>query len=945
MPFSTGFARRGLAGSGFAVLLLLSGVRATESGPAGAAAVPPGPARLVHDFFPGRFDDSPLLPQLTRLGGVLFFVASDRDTGTNVWRTDGTPAGTRRVPFAETAGSVAGSGIVGALNGRMLLAAGVGGDSGLAALFAAGEQGEATFLHAFRPNLDSAQTAQPIVGGRFYFQDCGEVRCEVWSTDGTPAGTAPVAVLSGPTADVHQDLLGTFADRWLLAAEGSSLVAYDGVTQRVLTLADRADAALYPVGGSLFLLRGDGLYVSTLAAPRARLLFRAPGLASAGWHGDTFFFVPPNGRLWSTDGETVSRYTGGYFESFSVVAGRLGAIGGKTILPMPGYYGQALFGVDEASHQVSDIHWVCRGKYQCLVPRLSGVTFVGDQAFLAIDKRLWHSDGTPQGTRPLQPIVLPDPSSFKALDGRLILGAQSRRDDRRFLERQLWTTDGTAAGTAMLSGGGRPFSVQGPAEPLGEALITAADRPPVGQQLWRIADGRTTPLTALRHQATGINPQVAFPLGGGRLVLGGSLGWTGVTPEGVTDTLRPEIDFCSADASPCLDVPVAVGGRLIFQEAGTALLKSTDGTFAGRRGLPLEDADGVGSVVASLGTFRDRAMILGNSGGLWTSDGTTTGTRFVTRLPPEPVTGSSGLPVVAPFADGAASYLFRRVPDPDDDKLAALELWRTDGTPAGTERLAAIPFDQEATPYPNPVLVGGKLFFRVLGALWGSDGTAAGTRALAAQPPGGTFALAAGDTVLYAGAGYQSTEVPTPPQTLWAIDPTTLAAAKIATFPTVGAGFPGVPLGSLVEDTLFFEARNPGGVQRGWRTEGTAASTVRLPDFLATAGQGFVTAGDHRYFTACEGAHGCELWSTDRLGEDTRLVEDLFPGTRGSDPEILAVAGHTLWFAGTEPDVGRELWTLEVPAGTAGPTKAAWVRPATPSARRAREPLWKRRLR
>ena len=925
--------------SALALLLLLGGVRATESGP---AAVAPGPAHLVHDFFPGEFGDGDRQdPGITRLGGVLFIVASDRDTGTNVWRTDGTPAGTRRVPFAAAAGTVTASGMVGALNGRMLLGANVAGDPEGGALFAAGEQGEAVFLTTVHSSRDSPYylPQPPIAGGRFYFQDCGEVRCEIWSTDGTPAGTAPVAALSGQPAEIHQDLVGTFADRWLLVAEGPSLLAYDVADGRVLTLADWTDATVYPVGPSLFLLRADGLYVSTLAAPRAKLLFQAPGIASAGWHGDTFFFVPLSGRLWSTDGQSVSRYTGGYFESYSVVADRLGAIGSTTFLPMPGYYGQALFGVDEASHQVTVIHDICHGASACEAPRLSAVTVAGDQAFLAIDNGLWHSDGTPQGTRPLKALIRPDTGSFKALDGRLILGARGLRGERR-----LWATDGTLAGTAALSGdAGRPFTVQGPAETLGGALITAADREPVGQQLWRIANGRTTPLTNLRHLATGINPQAAFPFGGGRLVLEGDLDWTGVTPEGITDTLHPEIDLCSGDASPCLDVPVAVGGRLVFQEMATARLASTDGTLGGRRHLPLEDADGVGSIVASLGTFRDRAMVLGNWGGLWTTDGTAAGTRFVTRLPPEPVTGSSGLPVVAPFADGAASWLFRRVPDPADDTLSALELWRTDGTAAGTARMASIPFDKEAAPYPAPSLVGGKLFFRVLGVLWVSDGTAAGTRALPDQPPGGTFALAAGATVLYAGAGYQSTEVPAPPQTLWAIDPATLAATEVASFFRIGDGYPGTSLGNLVGDTLFFRATNSGGVRRWRRTEGTPQSTVRLPDFLATnIQQDFVTAGGRRYFDACDAAHGCELWSTDRLGGDTRRVEDLFPGARSSDPTILAVAGSTLWFAGTEPNVGRELWTLDLAAGAPAP---AWVRPAAPSAKRAHEPLWKRMLR
>jgi ELWxxDGT repeat protein len=571
---------------------------------------------------------------------------------------------------------------------------------------------------------------------------------------------------------------------------------------------------------------------------------------------------------------------------------------------------------------------------------VSPITFAaGGQAFEWIDRSLWHSDGTPEGTRRLRELTRPDPASFSVVDGRLVLGAQNLKGEKR-----LWATDGTAAGTEALSDGGgdRPFEVQGPAVALGGALITAAARSPVGQQLWRIADGRTAPLTALRHLASGIYPYYAFPFGGGRVILGGRDGWTGVTPQGVALHLRDDIGnyLCNRDGTDCTGPPLAVGQRLLFVEASTGRLKSTDGTAAGHRNLPLEDADGVVNVVASLGPFRDRAVILGNLGGVWTSDGTPAGTRFVTRLPPEPVSGAPGLTVGTPIAAGAVSYLFRRLPDADDDTRSALELWRTDGTAAGTLRLAAIPFDKESAPDPAPSPVGGKLFFRVLGVLWVSDGTAAGTRALPDQLPGGTFALAAGATRLYAGAGYLNADGP---QTLWAIDPATLAATKVASDRQIGEGYPTYPLGSVVGDTLFFKAQNPGGVTRWRRTEGTPESTVRLPDFLARNTQhDFVTAGGRRYFTACDAAHGCELWQTDRLGEDTRLVQDLWVGPRSGDPEILAVAGNTLWFAGTEPTVGRELWTLDLPAGAQA---TAWTRSPAARAKRAEEPRWKRMLR
>ena len=952
MPFTWGFARRGLAGLGFAVLLLLGGARATESGPSGAAALPPGPAHLVHDFYPGEFDDERPLPQLTKLGNVLFFLANDRESGTMVWRTDGSPGGTRPVPVAApaTPGIVLRA-IVGALGERMLLLGSTAEEGATPLLFAAGGQGEAVPLGAYRPRFQDPPVAPAILGGRFFYQDCDETRCDVLATDGTPAGTAPVAALAEALATPDQRLAGTFAGRWLVFASGTALYAYDVADGRVRTLLPNgANAGLYPVGESLFFvgttvpydggdtpLGSDGLWVSTLAAPEPRLLFK-DALASAGWHDKTLFFVSRNGRLWSTDGESVSRYTGGVRAGRAFVnpgaaaegGHHLDVIGSTTVLPVPGYYIETLLGIDETKREVTDLHRVCAGKFPCEGHDISPITFAaGGQAFEWIDRDLWHSDGTPEGTRRLRELTRPDPASFSVVDGRLVLGAQNLKGEKR-----LWATDGTAAGTEVLSDGGgdRSFEVQGPAVSLGGALITAAARSPKGQQLWRIADGRTAPLTDLRHLASGIYPDYALPFGGDRVVVAGREGWTGVTPQGVASPLRADLgnEVCLPDGTECTHQPVAVGKRLLFRESDTWRLKSTDGTNAGHRNLPLEDADGVVNVVVALGPFQERALVLGNLGGVWTSDGTPAGTRFVTRLPPEPVSGSSGQPAGAPFKVGPDSWFFRRLPMNGDYTLSTLELWRTDGTAAGTARLVAIPFSWESAPFLNPTPLGGKVFFRLLGVVWESDGTAAGTRPLPDQLPGGTFALAAGTTRLYAGAGYLS---PDEPQTLWAIDPATLEATRLASDRWIGEGYPGYPLGNLVGDTLFFKAGNPGGVTRWRRTEGTPESTGPLPDFLATnVLQDFVTAGDRRYFTACDAAHGCELWSTDRLGEDTRLVQDLWAGPRSGDPEILAVAGSTLWFAGTQPDVGRELWTLDLPAGT---TAAAWSRPAAPRGRHA----------
>ncbi|HSS47409.1 MAG TPA: hypothetical protein VLX28_00550, partial [Thermoanaerobaculia bacterium] len=135
-------------------------------------------------------------------------------------------------------------------------------------------------------------------------------------------------------------------------------------------------------------------------------------------------------------------------------------------------------------------------KYPCLVSRMSPVTVAGDHAFEVIDGFLWQSDGTAKGTKPHEVLAEADAGTFRVLDGRLVLGATSLQGVQ-----QLWETDGTVSGTHALSDGtlDQPFHVLGPPVQFAGALFVAADRNPAGPQLWRIANGQTTQVTALRH--------------------------------------------------------------------------------------------------------------------------------------------------------------------------------------------------------------------------------------------------------------------------------------------------------------------------------------------------------------------------------------------------------------------------------------------------------------
>jgi ELWxxDGT repeat protein len=787
-------------------------------------------------------------------------------------------------------------------------------------LFSATEQGDGVFLRTYRPR---AKDELAFAGQRFFFQDCTATGCSAWSTDGTVAGTQPVRTLASRFPGASLEITGTFADRWLLLRSRQELYAYDAVADRVLLLLPNAGWSAegfrdtFTAGSTLFLHTRhqegtkywERLWASRLDAPRASLIFTAPFINVAGWRGDLLYFASDKGRLWSTDGrrENTRPYGGIQVEVFSRLADQLGSIGSNTLIPMPGYYWGGLLAANESRRHLRMILGTCGSRYDCDASSMSKVTMAGGKAFEEINGRLWQTDGTPQGTRVHEIFVRVNPSTFRELDGRLLLGAVSREG-----EEELWETDGTAAGTRALSDGAldRPFGVEGAPVPLGGALLVPAVRNPVGGQLWRVAEGRATPLTSLRHLGSGIHPTDAVPLGNRTVIRGATEGWWASAEGGPAEELSAYDEQCRFYIGRSCPTPRIVAGPRLLLVMGD--LWSTDGTAAGSGVVPLPYEGGGSARAAALGRLGERALVVDNLGGLWTSDGTPAGTRWITRLPADVNGGFQ--PAGPPASLGSLAFVFRRVPvSTDPESNAVLEVWRTDGTEAGTLRLATTPLPKSYAFFLHPVAVGGRLFFRLGGTLWVSDGSVTGTHPLQNQLPGRTFALAAGTETLYAAAGYQDNDGEH--QTLWAIDPTTLAASLLGTFRQVGGGSVELPLGSVLGNTLFFQTVDDQNVERWQVTEGTPGSTHPVPGLsVSNPVAEFFTAGNRRYFTSCEDEHGCELWSTDRLGEDTRRITDLWPGSRGSDPQILAVSGDAVWFAATEPAVGRELWKIDVSA-------------------------------
>ena len=193
------------------------------------------------------------------------------------------------------------------------------------------------------------------------------------------------------------------------------------------------------------------------------------------------------------------------------------------------------------------------------------------------------------------------------------------------------------------------------------------------------------------------------------------------------------------------------------------------------------------------------------------------------------------------------------------------ELWKTDGTIAGTVLVEdLLPGIGNGGPFP----FGASGSIAILTAtsspndreIWRSDGT-----------PGGTFPLT---------------------------DPTPFAVSGSAPSNlTDSAG------------TLVFAADDGVHGFEPWKSDGSAAGTALMLDIRAGA-QGsspaeFTLAGGRTFFSA-SGPEGIELWKKTVAG--AILVEDIRPGTNPSSPVDLIEFGGTLYFSADDGVAGRELW-------------------------------------
>jgi len=747
-------------------------------------------------------------------------------------------------------------------------------------------------------SADSNPTDLTVVGDKLYFSTDGPGgTIDLWKTDGTDAGTMRVTGLGPPPG-----------------FDGIHLTDFNGV----------AFFTANAPGHGPVLFKSDGTAAGTVMVFDPDETSDTVGVTAIAAAGDTLYFTGRfdanhPGRLFATDGTAAGTHE--LVSFINVSPANLTPFGDRLLF--------AGFNLDPAENTVE--LWSSDGTpqgTQVLYPARypHDITVVGDLAYFVSGATLYKTDGTTAGTQRLGDITIPEATinEMAGMGGNVyVVGGDA-------FGAALWRSDGTPAGTVRVK-----------AVPAGELTVAGDTLFFIGEEgLWT-SDG-TTAGTNLLKPLTSPGGLTLAPFGDG-VVFGNWEVPEGAEPwysDGTADGTRRLADLnpSTRNSTPFLQrtaYPVSVNGRVVSAADDGATLPvvdlwSTDGTPGGT--VKLVDFQRVDAIAAMNGFAYVLATDPLSRPGLWRTDGTPQGTTRVAdvnyQLPVSFVPGWNGLVQV-----NGVLYFSADNPAGSPQRFGT-EVWRSDGTTAGTYRVTDIRTGPASSDPRFLTAVGPDLYFSVaqnvwkVGAtgapafvhifpgirdvamldshtvllridnnqlndeLWKSDGTEAGTVLLGrfgantSIRPDPRLVKAGGSVYFAASSRTQTGDVE-----LWKTDGTVAGTIRVKDI-NPGETNASAPIGLTPwGDRVFFSATDPAAGRELWVSDGTDAGTHRVKDVNPGPSDGVATfnpgalwgaIGDRFYFTADDGTHGTELWSTDGTEGGTTMLHDTAPGDRGS---------------------------------------------------------------
>ena len=544
---------------------------------------------------------------------------------------------------------------------------------------------------------------------------------------------------------------------------------------------------------------------------------------------------------------------------------------------------------------------------QWFTPQLNYAATVGNVLYFRAQtldhgSELWRTDGTTAGTYILKDIVpgsgSSSPNNFAVLGSSVYFSAETPAHGI-----ELWRTDGTTAGTMLVkdilpgSAHSRPFFLHR----FGNRIVFSALA-----RLW-ITDGTSSGTVQL-------NSVVTYPNGFttlGNVVLFSANGPLGTelwrTDGTVAGTVQVK-DIRPGTAHSGPNQLAAAGGRVYFSaDDGVHGMElwSSDGTAAGTTLVSDIRPGPGGSAPQEIKALRGGIVFAADRSATtqpWFSDGTALGTVRLTTALFEPHRFTI-VPATPSFA------VFRA------QDSQGREMWRTDGTPAGTHQVADIhPTGDALHKYRNYYVgvLGTQVFFAADDGqagqeVWTSDGTRAGTRlfkdiyirAPSSQPLPGIEIN--GKLLFSADDGLNG-------RTLWASDGTPNGTQKLAfRLPLIS------PFSVRLGRFLYFLALKDFTTSDLWRTDGSPAGTSRVHaanTSLFNAAP-LVRAGNLIFYTIAN-----ELWATDGPPTGARVVFTFTSTSPYAGPANLTAFQGKIWLTAEHRGL-QSMWTSDgTTAGT-----------------------------
>jgi ELWxxDGT repeat protein len=870
--------------------------------------------RLVRDFHQGSADEASGFGHGLVWKGLFYHAASDPAHGGELWRTDGTPGRGERLTDLCPGPCSAGAFPIAVFRDHLYLLANDGA-SGYELWRTDGVPGHEERVRDLCPGPCGSEIQPPVemAGQLFFIAGHGSGQA-LWRTDGTRRGTVHVADLctEGTCAWSGLQRLGSLLIFTVVDPTGQRIDLWrsDGTAAGTGPLPDPPSGPLPsiqagpgPVAGGLITFWADDALWRTDGTPEGTIRLREyaelttrpnpgysqwPGSAAA-WKGEVYWTLS-DGELVRSDGTRE----------------------GTVRIADINYSAPHLLPLDDEILLVSDVEpqdelWRTRGTPETtekVVPDLGGpgnawiteLTPLGDDRAVFFiggrdgseDWEVWVTDATAAGTHRVEGAPPP-----RDVYGLLIPAGDQAfyQTGTYFLAEDLWRTDGTGAGTWKVRGLRDGPGSGGPLAQavLGGELIFSARTGSATAPLF-VSDGTPEGTRLLSRRAQWAAPlirvgeKVYFP------TLAGRGFWsTDGTPAG-TRNLSPQAFGFSA--------PSILGDALLF---GAVRETSPHGyvdvelfrTDGGRPRLvrnidPFaietlhhicvgEDSQlGSGVAVGNRLLFGARDGLNGRE--LWSTDGTRAGTRLVRDINPA------------------------TPPGPPDNECGDYE--SRDHTGLGSDPQALVAFRNGALFTADDGETGREL--------WWSDGTAAGTRRVADLRPGAAGAEPH-DLTVFRGAVYFFAAVEGVGEALWRTDGTEEGTELVHPLSIRGLPSWGRSL-TVAGGRLYFSAYNESTGAELWSSRGTAATTGLVLDLnrgpAGSAPQFLTAVGAHLVFSATDGQHGLEPWRTDGTAAGTRLLGDIAPGRDASAPGPFSLVGGALLTGADDGVHGRELWAI-----------------------------------